>query len=660
MADKQATVRITADPKGLVQGIRAGETQAKQSAKGIESSLKTAADNAGKAMRDSTGRFIKQGAEEGARGALSAMRDMESQSRGIFARMANAFKQAMGGAARAIGGVGRDFLRGVTGGDKTGVAEALGGKAAGGAQAALAVAGKAVVDANAVLEKATRLSISSRGAGTAGVDPSALVGEFFAITQDIKGVTADQLADGAARFVQMTGDLATARSSLRDFATIAMASGASVEDVAGTAAAISQQFGITDPTQLRDTLASLTFQGKSGAFELRDAASLFPRLAAAGSSFGLDKGAGGVKTLGGLSQIAMSATGSGERAATAVTALLSKLTTESGKLAARGAGDRVDVFDKSGKARDLPTVLAELIGRTGGNDMAKKKAGLVNTLDREAYAGVAGLVGEYGDMLGKAKGKNEQERQADAMRMLRERIESSINAAGDFTEAQRDAAMASSTFSSQMTASWERVTGGVADKVLPRLLGFGERLSKMDGVIDAFVGGLGLVVSALEQFNDVINAITGANQNNKFRSQYVNEAARERQRAEGMRAELAGMQMRPEAIAAMEQADPAELQRRREKARGLRERIDLAEATANLWDRKATDLKPSIGMSAEERAAAGRRAAGLEDVPMQGGAGRPVVKAELPDKEMRVRVTNPKDIGAQQGAPAPGWTPPRG
>lgn len=655
MADKQATVRITADPKGLVQGIRAGETQAKQSAKGIESSLKTAADNAGKAMRDSTGRFIKQGAEEGARGALSAMRDMESQSRGIFARMANAFKQAMGGAARAIGGVGRDFLRGVTGGDKTGVAEALGGKAAGGAQAALAVAGKAVVDANAVLEKATRLSISSRGAGTAGVDPSALVGEFFAITQDIKGVTADQLADGAARFVQMTGDLATARSSLRDFATIAMASGASVEDVAGTAAAISQQFGITDPGQIRDVLSALLFQGKAGAFELRDAASLFPRLAAAGASFGLDKGVGGIRTLGGLTQIARSGTGSGEQAATAVESMLTRLKTEAGKLESQG----VKVYDK-GKVRDLPDILVESIAKLGGTDIKRKNAALSQVYGEQGIRAINPLVAQYQDAFTKSKGKSDQERQAEAMEVLRQKIAESVNAAGDFTEAQRDAAMASSTFSSQMTASWERVTGGVADKVLPRLLGFGERLSKMDGVIDAFVGGLGLVVSALEQFNDVINAITGANQNNKFRSQYVNEAARERQRAEGMRAELAGMQMRPEAIAAMEQADPAELQRRREKARGLRERIDLAEATANLWDRKANDLKPSIGMSAEERAAAGRRAAGLEDVPTQGGAGRPVVKAELPDKEMRVRVTNPKDIGAQQGAPAPGWTPPRG
>jgi len=659
MTDKQATVRITADPKGLVQGIRAGEAAAKQSAKGIESSLKTAADSAGKAMRDSTGKFLKKGAQEGAQGALSAMRDMESQSRGIFARMANSFKQAMGGAARAIGGAGKDFFRGVTGGDKTGIAEGLGGKAAGGAQAAMAIAGKAVADANAVYEKATRLSISARGAGTEGVDPKALVGEFFAITQDIKGVTADQLADGAARFVQMTGDLGTARSSLRDFATIAMASGASVEDVAGTAAAISQQFGITDPGAIRDTLSALLFQGKAGAFELKDAAALFPMLAAAGASFGLDKGVGGVKTLGGIVQIARQGTDSGEVAATNVNAMLTALKTNADKIEQQGT----KVYEGTGankKTRDLPTIIAEMIAKTGGTDLAKKNSGLTEILTSTGFKAIAPLVTQYQDMFAQAKGRTEQERQAVAMAELRAKIMESVNAAGDFAEVQRDAAMASSTFSSQMTASWERVTGGVADKVLPRLLGFGERLSKMDGVIDAFVGGLGLVVSALEQFNDVINAITGANQNNKFRSQYVNEAARERQRAEGMRAELAGMQMRPEAIAAMEQADPAELQRRREKARGLRERIDLAEATANLWDRKATDLKPSIGMSAEERAAAGRRAAGLEDVPMQGGAGRPVVKAELPDKEMRVRVTNPKDIGAQQGAPAPGWTPPRG
>lgn len=655
MADKQATVRVTADPKGFINGMRQTEKAAAQAGQRIESSLSSAAkkaaaqfEKAAKAMtgagaRGADGRFL-------ADGQLSKIKDM---AKDVAKAYSDAYKEAVKleqlraqHAKQAAAAAEKSRKESVD------TLKTIGGIAVAGAAG---LGGKAIADANAVYEKATRLSISSRASGTEGVDPKALVGEFFAITQDIKGVTADQLADGAARFVQMTGDLATARSSLRDFATIAMASGASVEDVAGTAAAISQQFGLTDPGQIRDVLSALLFQGKAGAFELRDAASLFPRLAAAGASFGLDKGVGGIRTLGGLTQIARSGTGSGEQAATAVESMLTRLKTEAGKLESQG----VKVYDK-GKVRDLPDILVESIAKLGGTDIKRKNAALSQVYGEQGIRAINPLVAQYQDAFTKSKGKSDQERQAEAMEVLRQKIAESVNAAGDFTEAQRDAAMASSTFSSQMTASWERVTGGVADKVLPRLLGFGERLSKMDGVIDAFVGGLGLVVSALEQFNDVINAITGANQNNKFRSQYVNEAARERQRAEGMRAELAGMQMRPEAIAAMEQADPAELQRRREKARGLRERIDLAEATANLWDRKATDLKPSIGMSAEERAAAGRRAAGLEDVPMQGGAGRPVVKAELPDKEMRVRVTNPKDIGAQQGAPAPGWTPPRG
>jgi len=182
----------------------------------------------------------------------------------------------------------------------------------------------------------------------------------------------------------------------------------------------------------------------------------------------------------------------------------------------------------------------------------------------------------------------------------------------------------------------------------------------MNGIIDAFVGVLGTAVWAFEQLNDYINVITGANKDAGAKSQATNEAARERQRAEGYGAELAKMQMRPEEIAALGKSDPAELARRRAAASELALKRDTAQGMANRWDDVAAKSGVVTGASPEERAAAGRKAVGLEDAPSASGA-RPTVKAEFPDKEMRVRVTNPKEVGAGSGgAPAPGWTPPRG
>ncbi len=301
-----------------------------------------------------------------------------------------------------------------------------------------------------------------------------------------------------------------------------------------------------------------------------------------------------------------------------------------------------------------------MIGKVGGTDTEKKNDKLNEILTGTGFKAIASLTTDYQEMFAKAKGRTEQERQTDAMRMLREKIMDSINAAGDFAEAQKDAATASNTSSSKMTAAWERTVAGVSEKVLPKLLAFAERFSKMGGVIDASSAALGLVAAGMEQLNDAINVITGANKDNPQKSVFTNEAAREQQRADTLRGQLAKMQMRPEEIAALGKSDPAELERRRAAAMELQTRMEAAQGAANRYSAEAAKTGVGPGASPEDRAAAGRRAAGLEDAPAAGGA-RPVVKAELPDKEMRVRVTNPKEVGAGSGgAPAPGWTPPRG
>lgn len=633
MADKSASVKIGADPRGFIAGMKATEAAAKQTGAKIESSLAGAATSAGRKMRDSTGRFLKQGAEDGARGMLNALQDVEAKSKGIFQRMGDAAKKAFSGVAK----FGSGFLKGAGIDRKESSSETLGKYSASALQAASAIGVKAVSDANRVLEKATRVSIGARGAGEAGVDPKLLASEWFAITQDVKGVTADALGDAAAKYVGMTGDLKTARSSMRDFALAAQASGANVEDVAGTAAAISQQFGITDPGQIREVLASLIGQGKAGAFELKDAASLFPSLAAAGASFGLNKGVGGVKTLGGVVQIARQATGSGEVAATNVQAMLTALKTNADKLQLAGT----KVYEGTGankKVRDLPTIIAEMIAKTGGTDLAKKNAGLTDILTATGFRAIAPLVTQYQDMFKQSSGKTDAARQADAQDRLLTSIRESIDAAGDWSEVVKDAATAGSTSSARMTAAWERLTGGVASRVLPRLLSMAEKLTSADGAIDLFVSGLGLAVGAVEQLKDFVNAITGNNTKNAEKSYWTNEAARDRQRAAGLQQELQGIQMSPEAIKSLEKTDPEELKRRRAKAQDLRNKIDLAEGMANFEEEKA------------------RTVSGIVQPPAAppGSGTAPIVKAEFaPKGVIDVRVTNQPGTAA----PAPGYLP---
>jgi hypothetical protein len=632
MADKTASVKVTADPKGFISAMKQVEKAGVQAGDKVGTSLKQAAKKAAKDFVETAKTVMKIGdgggaglakIKEAAKSVKDAYKEAYREAQKLEALRIEVHKKAATAAAAS--------RKETVGALKQGAGMALG--------AAVGIGGKAVVDANAVLEKATRLSIASRGAGQSGVDPQALMREFFAITQDIKGVTAEQLADGAAKFVQMTGDLGTARSSLRDFATVAQASGASVEDVAGTAAAISQQFGITDPGQIREALSSLVFGGKAGAFELKDAASLFPRLAAAGASFGLDKGVGGVKTLGGLAQIARSGTGSGEQAATAVESLLTRLKTEATKLEGQG----VKVYDK-GKVRDLPDILVESIAKLGGTDIKRKNALLSQTFGEQGVRAINPLVTQYQDAFAAAKGATEQERQAEAMRLLREKIMESINAAGDWSEVQKDAAAASSSSTAKLTASWEGFTSQISEKVLPKVAALGDKALKAGGSFDMLVSALGFIVDSIAFVSDqfmFLGKMFASDDTKKaveLKGQYESDIM-QRDKA---RADLAAIQFHDQReVDALQKSDPEKFAQLRARAQALQAQAEGADARAQATWKEFSQTEM------------GKKA-------VADSASRPPVKVEMPDKEMRVRITNPKEVGGSSGAPAPGWTPPRG
>lgn len=640
MADKQASVRISADPRGFIAGMKQVEGAAKQAGAKVEGVLGEAAANAGKALRDSTGKFLKKGAEEGGRGVLSELRDVEAKSKGIFERIGAYAKKAFGGAAKMVGGGLSSFAKGAGIRGGPGVAEGMGQYTASAASAVLGATTKAVGDANRVLEKATRISIGARGAGQEGVDPKALVDEFYAITQQVSGVTADALADAAGKYVGMTGDLKTARQSMKDFALVSQASGASVEDVAATAAAISQQFGIVDPGEIRESLSALLAQGKAGAFELKDAAALFPSLAAAGASFGLDKGAGGVRTLGGLTQIARTGTGSGEMAATNVQAMLTALKTNADKLQAAGT----KVYEGTGankKTRDLPTIIAEMIAKTGGTDLAKKNSGLTEILTATGFKAIAPLVTQYQGMFAGAKG-NDQQRQAEAMEQLRQKIMENVNAAGSWAEVQKDAATASGTASAKTTAAWERFTAMAGDKVLPPFLKIADRVTRTGGAFDVLITVVGGVADTLDFVADQFMWLgkTLGNSDDDFDNAQQKFAARDKARSD-----LKEMQMRPEEIAKLEKTDPEKLAAMRAKAAELQQQADAYDA-----DAQASWKKYSSSEAGKKAIAEGRSALAAEGKP---------VEVKLPDKEMRVRITNPKEVGgaAPPANPVPGWVP---
>lgn len=369
-------------------------------------------------------------------------------------------------------------------------------------------------EAMALQESTNRLSINARQAGAEFVDPTTLRKEFEKAAIDTPGQKASEISSAIQSFVSLTGELETGRKSASTFATVASATGANVGDVSQAAASIFNQFQLKTKDEMQDVLASLTFQGKQGAFELSDAASQFQRLAAAGASFGLS-GAKGVKTIGGLAQIARTGTGSAEQTTTALENIFTNLIAKSALLKQQG----VNVYDKTGKTRDVTEVLIEAIAKSGKGNFEKKGQILQKVFLDQGIRGVRPLMAKYQTTFQgvRDKGGSEAEATAAGIKRLRDEIEKSVNAPGAWAEVQKDAAQAQKDASAQTTQAWERIKAATAEKLLPALEQATPKLMKLffgeggeDGpammAVSGFADGIGLASEAVGEFVDSLYA----------------------------------------------------------------------------------------------------------------------------------------------------------
>jgi hypothetical protein len=383
-----------------------------------------------------------------------------------------------GGALAAVGGV------------AYGVGRDLAGRA-------FDAVGAAARDAIKLGDLANRVSIAGRQAGQEAVDPRILQKEFQNTALATPGVKATDVAEAVGAFVSLTGDLATARKSQGTFATVASASGADVKDVATAAASLSEKFDVKGAEEMQQALATLTMQGKSGAFEIKDAAIQFQRLASAADSFDIGKGGQAVAVLGGISQIARKGTGNARQATTAVENIFAGLTQKREML----EGDGVKFTNANGSKRDIRDLLIDTISTVGGNDMGKKESGLLSIFGKQGIRGVNPLLAAYSQTFQKTEG-TEAQKTAAATERLRKMFEENINVAGDWKDIQKDAALAQQSSSAILEAAWEQLRSSTADALVPAI-------KELTPQIPTIVGALGGLAEAAASATAVLGGMAG-------------------------------------------------------------------------------------------------------------------------------------------------------
>jgi hypothetical protein len=342
---------------------------------------------------------------------------------------------------------------------------------------------------------ANRVSINARGAGKEGASPQQLQREFENVALSTPGIKATDIAEAAQAYVDLTGDLDTARANMQSFATVASATGAEVKDVATAAASLGAKFNVKSVKDMQLVMAAITFQGKGGAMTMKDVAAQFQKLAASAAAFNIGKGPEAVGVLGGLTQIARTASKSPQQAGTAVENVFRQLTAKSSLLRKSG----VHVYDKQGHSRDIRDILTEIISQVGGADLEKKKAGLVDIFGAQGYRAISPLISAYEAAASGKTGKSAQDAGAAGVRATLDKF---ISTASSWSELQKDAAQAQNTTSARVTAAMEQLQQVVGEKVVPALLPlidkFPELVDALEPVIDLLKDFAEGITSALD------------------------------------------------------------------------------------------------------------------------------------------------------------------
>lgn len=351
--------------------------------------------------------------------------------------------------------------------------------------------GSAVRESFKLDDIARRVAINARAAGAEGANHTGLRASFEKTAINTAGIKSEDIGEATSKFVDLTGDLDAATKNMQTFATVASATGASVQDVAVAAASLGQKFNVKGVADMQKVMAILTFQGKGNALMMKDLAGQFQKLAAAGAAFGLGQGPEAVAKLGGLMQVARGGTRSAQSAGTAVENIFKQLVAKAPKLAAIG----VKTTDKTGAKRDIDTILAETVTKMGGTNMAAKEQGLSKFFGAQGYRGITPLLAVFREAFDKSKagGGSTKDAQQAGQDAVTEKLRLATEATSDFSEVEKDAANAQQSVGAQLTSAWESVKASVASDLMPAVASAATAFAKMaptliDTVLPVFIG----------------------------------------------------------------------------------------------------------------------------------------------------------------------------
>lgn len=351
----------------------------------------------------------------------------------------------VGGLGKKIGGQGMRAARvGLKG---LGLAAAVGGIGV------VSMAGDVLT-----LEKSlVRYQIASQ---STEADIASLRGKMSEITR-ASGINRQELLDGAAAYVALTGDAAGAAAGMELFARVSNATGSSMADIAATAAAMKDNLHI-DPKDFEAGFSALHVQGKAGAVELRELATELAGVAPQFSQFKGGGGTAGLVEMGSALQVVRKGFGSTSEAATGFRSLMVALQRNAKRFQAAG----VRIYDKDPKTgKKTLRDFSDIIDAIGKSKLAKDPT-----------------------LLTKAFGADEARRAYDQLALNRGLLDELISKSSDKAAIDRDSGTFLANGAVRAGVAWEKFKLKLAEVFNPdRIERFAAGLEGMVGAAERLV-----------------------------------------------------------------------------------------------------------------------------------------------------------------------------
>lgn len=191
------------------------------------------------------------------------------------------------------------------------------------------------------------------------VDPKALLERARAVGIET-GQNAGDLLAGLQGYVAKSADLTGGMENLGGLAKLAKGSGTDFMQLADFAGSMRVQNANLTPDAMMSMLRSVVVQGRSGAVEMKDLASVGAKITASSAMYAGSQEDNQRRLLG-LGQFAIRTAGNAEEAGTAVSRLGSDALKHRNKLGME------DLFDKQGRISDPTELVARVLQKSGGN-----------------------------------------------------------------------------------------------------------------------------------------------------------------------------------------------------------------------------------------------------------------------------------------------------